>query len=83
MQYRLYRFTPTNTAYATVPRSKAELLQHLMKNGEYGEIRDITGELTWFETVVNMEYVAGTYRVLAELEDCNTTYMLVENPWYS
>jgi len=81
MQYRLYRFTPTNTAYAPIPKNRAELIRHVMENSEYGEIRDIIEELRWFETVVNREYVAGTYRVLAQLEDSNATYILVECPW--
>jgi hypothetical protein len=80
VQYRLYRFTPTNTAYAIVPRSKVELLQYLMKNGEYGEIRDITEELRWFETLATWEYVAGAYKVLAEL-DGDELYILAECPW--
>jgi hypothetical protein len=81
MQYRLYRFTFTNTTYAPVSKDKAELIQHVMENSEYGEMRDIIEKLRWFETVVNREYVAGTYRVLAELEDYNATYILVECPW--
>jgi hypothetical protein len=82
MQYRLYRFTFTNTTYAPISKDKAELIQHIMENSEYGEMRDIIEELRWFETVVNREYVTRACKVLAELEDCNATYMLVECPWY-
>ena len=80
MHYRLYRFTSANTAYAIVPRSKVELIRHLMENSEYSKLQNTAETLRWYETTATLEYITGTYKTLAEL-DGDKLYILVECPW--
>jgi hypothetical protein len=81
--YRLYRLG-NRVEIAVVPKLEARLLEHLMKESEYGKFRDIVEylEFTAIAPGENLDewyqFITSASKVLAELDDDRGYYILVE-----